>query len=93
MPQSHCNIHVSNILSSEAAWSIKAKFYVKRLYNGGFNVYRNNPVYMTKVAAMPIYGNNPSRILGLLLQNRCTDYNETWHEASTTKVLQCIYKS
>ena len=26
------------------------------------NVYINNPGHMTKMAAMPIYGNNPSKI-------------------------------
>ena len=28
----------SNIFSSETAWQIKAKFYVKHLWNGGINV-------------------------------------------------------
>ena len=38
----------------------------------------NNPGHMTKMAAMRIYGTNPSK----LLQNRWTDFNETWHVAS-----------
>ena len=50
----------SNILSSETAWRIKAKFYVKHLWNGGINVYINYLVHMTKMAAMP--GKNPSKI-------------------------------
>ena len=37
------------------------------------------------MTAMPIYGKNPSKVL--------TDFNETWHEASMTQVLQCIDKS
>ena len=49
----------SNIFSSEMAWRIKAKFYVKHLWNGGINVYINYLVHMTKMAAMPIYGKNP----------------------------------
>ena len=42
------------------------------------------------MAAMPIYGKNPS---SLLLWNQWTNFNETWHEASMTQVLQCIDKS
>ena len=41
---------------SETAWPIKAKFYMKHLWEGGTNVYINNPGHMTKMAAMPIYG-------------------------------------
>ena len=41
---------------------------------------------MTKMAAMPIYGKNPSK-------NRWTNFNETWHETSMAKALQCMYKS
>ena len=35
---------------------------MKHLWNGGINVYINNLVHMTKMAAMPIYGKNPSQI-------------------------------
>ena len=52
----------SKIFSSETAWPIKAKFYMKHLWEGGTNVYINNPGHMTKMAAMPIYGKNPSKI-------------------------------
>ena len=52
----------SKIFSSETAWPIKAKFYMKHLWEGGTNVYINNPGHMTKMAAMPIYGTNPSKI-------------------------------
>ena len=45
----------------ETTWPIKAKFYVKHLYNGGINVYINNQGHMTKMATMPIYGKNPSK--------------------------------
>ena len=54
--------HFSKIFSSETAWPIKAKFYMKHLWEGGTNVYINNPGHMTKMAAMPIYGKNPSKI-------------------------------
>ena len=47
----------------------------------------NNPGHMIKMAAMPIYGKNPSKIFF-----SWTDFNETWHKASGTEVLQCVYK-
>ena len=46
----------------------------------------NNPGHMTKMAAMPIYGKNPSS------PEHWTDFNETWHEALGTGVLLCVYK-
>ena len=52
----------SKIFFSETAWPIKAKFYMKHLWEGGTNVYINNSGHMTKMAAMPIYGKNPSKI-------------------------------
>ena len=81
----------SKIFFSETAWPIKAKFYMKHLWEGGTNVYINNPGHMTKMAAMPIYGKKPFK--NLLLRNHWTDFNQTWHEASMTQVLQCVYKS
>ena len=44
------------------------------------------------MAAMPIYGKNPSKIF-LAGTGGPTDFNETWHETSMTQVLQCVYKS
>ena len=35
---------------------------MKHLWNGGIDVYINHVVHMTKMAAMPIYGKNPSKI-------------------------------
>ena len=52
----------SNVFSSEAAWPIKAKFYVVPPLEGGTKVCINGPGHMTKMAAMPIYGKNPSKI-------------------------------
>ena len=52
----------SNIFSSETAWPIKAKFYVEPPWEGGTKVCINGPGYMTKMAAMPIYGKNRSKI-------------------------------
>ena len=47
-----------NILSSETALPIKAKFYVEPPWEGGTKVNINGPGHMTKMAAMPIYGKN-----------------------------------
>ena len=44
---------------SETTWPIKAQFYRKHLWEGGTNVFINNPGHMTKMAAMAIYGKNP----------------------------------
>ena len=54
--------HFSNIFSSETAWPIKAKFYVEPPLGGGTKVYINDPGHITKMAATPIYGKNPSKI-------------------------------
>ena len=51
-----------NIFFSETAWPIKAKFYVEPPWEGGTKVYINGPGHMTKMAATPIYGKNPSKI-------------------------------
>ena len=53
---------ISNVFSSEIAWPIKAKFYVEPPWEGGTKVYINGPGHMTKMAAMSIYGKNPSKI-------------------------------
>ena len=52
----------SKIFFSETAWPIKAKFYVEPPCEGGTKVYVNGPGHMTKMAATPIYGKNPSKI-------------------------------
>ena len=46
---------ISNIFSTETAWPIKAKFYVKPPWKGGTNFYINGPGHMTKMSTMPIY--------------------------------------
>ena len=52
----------SKIFFSEPTGPIKAKFYMKHQWEGGTNVFINNPGHMTKMAAMPIYGKYPSKI-------------------------------
>ena len=46
--------------------------------------------HMTKIAAMPIYGKNPSK--NLLLQNRQADFYETWYVASGTPTHHSLFK-
>ena len=55
-------LQCSNIFSSETAGPIKAKFYVEPPWEGGMKVYINGPGHMTKMAATPIFGKNPSKI-------------------------------
>ena len=45
----------------KTTWLIKAKFYVAPPLEGGTKVCINGPGHMTKMAAMPIYGKNPSK--------------------------------
>ena len=39
----------SKIFFSEATWPIKAKFYREHLWEGGINVFINNPGHMIKM--------------------------------------------
>ena len=55
------SIHTSKIVS-ETAWSIKVKFYVEHPWVGETKVWSRNPGHMIKMAAMPIYGKNHSKI-------------------------------
>ena len=52
----------SNIFFSKTAWPIKAKFYVEPPWVGGTKVCSQYLGHMTKMAAIPIYGKNPSNI-------------------------------
>ena len=52
------------------ACPIKAKFYVKPLWIGGTKVCSRHPGHMTKMAATPIYGKNPSKPSSLELAGR-----------------------
>ena len=47
---------------SKTAWPIKAKFYVEPPWVGGTKVCSRHVGHMRKMAAMPIYGKNPSKI-------------------------------
>ena len=52
----------SKIFSSKTACPIKAKFYVELPWVGGTKVCSWHLGHMTKMAATPIYGKNPSKI-------------------------------
>ena len=52
----------SEIFFSETAGPIKAKFYVKPPWVGGTIFCSRHLSHMTKMAATPIYGKNPSKI-------------------------------
>ena len=46
----------------QTTWPIKAKFYVEPPWVGGTKVCSLHAGHMTKMAATPIYGKNPSKI-------------------------------
>ena len=52
----------SKIFFSETAGPIKAKFYVEPPWVGGMIFCSRHLGHMTKMAATPIYGKNPSKI-------------------------------
>ena len=52
----------SNIFFSETAWPIEAKFYVEPPWVGGTIFCSRHLGHVTKMAATPIYGKNPSKI-------------------------------
>ena len=78
----------SSALCSETAWPIKPKIYVEPPWEGGTKVYINGLGHMTKMAAMPIYGEN---LKNLLLQNQKSYDLETWHVSLRTQALQSLY--
>ena len=51
----------SNIFFSETACPIKAYFYVEPPWEGGTKFSSRHLGHMTKMAATPIYGKNPSK--------------------------------
>ena len=61
-PSSSVRPQCSNIFFSETAWLIKAKFYVEPPWVGGTKFCSRHLGHMTKMAATPIYGKNPSKI-------------------------------
>ena len=56
------SLTISNVFFSETAGPIKAKFYVEPPWVGGTIFCSRHLGHMTKMAATPIYGKNPSKI-------------------------------
>ena len=52
----------SKIFFSKSDWPTKAKFYVEPPWVGGTNVCSRHLGHMIKMAAIPLYGKNPSKI-------------------------------
>ena len=59
----------------------ETKYYVKGYGTTGMNIYTNGIGHMTKMAATPIYGKNPSKELWGGWGGE--DSNETWYVASS----------
>ena len=70
---------ISKIFFSKTTWPIKAKFYVEPPWVGGTKVCSRHLGHMTKMAATPIYGKEPSKIFFSR-----GDIHETWYVASGT---------
>ena len=62
IPSDDPSSRFSNIFSSETTRQIEAKFHMESQWDGGTKVCIFGPGHMTKMAAMPIYGKNPSKI-------------------------------
>ena len=52
----------SKIFFSKTAGTIEAKFHMEPQWDGGTKVFLRGLGHMTKMAAKPIYGKNPSKI-------------------------------
>ena len=81
------------VMLSETAWPTKAKFYMKAsIGRGNQCIYEKSKSHDQDGGHAYIFKKKCIFFKNLLL-NRWTDFNETWHEASMTQVVQCIYKS
>ena len=56
---------ISHFFSLETAGPIQAKFHVESPWHGVTKVCSNVPCHVTKMAAMPIYGENPIKTSSL----------------------------
>ena len=97
-PRGNIQVYYNNIQRSLKPLGQSKPNFIGSIYGKGEpNVFINNPGHMTKMAAMPIYGKKKKKKKKKKkLQNTSkhwTDFNETWHVASGTGVLQCVHKS
>ena len=53
-------------------------------------IYRHDAGHMTKMAAMPLYGKNPSKIF--FSGTDGPDFHETWYVTSGTPAHHSLYK-
>ena len=58
----YCLLTFSVIFSSETTGPIEAKSYLEMQWDGGKKVYSQGWGHMARIAAMPIYAKNPSKI-------------------------------
>ena len=79
---------ISNIFS-ETACHIKAKFYVEPPWVGGTKSCSRHLGHMTKTAATPIYGKNPSKSSS---PEPGADFHKTWYVASGTPANHSLFK-
>ena len=79
---------ISNIFFSETAWRIKAKFYVEPPWVGGKKVFSRHLGHITKMAATPIYGKNPSKSSSLEPAGRFP----TWYVALGIPAHHSLFK-
>ena len=77
-----------NIFSSENTGPIEAKVHMESPLDWGMKVCSNGPGHMTKMAAMPIYGENIKKSSPEPKANNI----ETWYAASGARVLPSLFK-
>ena len=87
-PSSVRSSTISNF-SSETTGPIVTKFHIQPPGPSGTKSCSNGQGHMTKMAAMPIYGND---LKNLLLQNQQTDDLENWYVALCKQVLPRLFK-
>ena len=80
----------SKIFFSKAAVPIEAKFHVESPWVRETKVYSGHLGHMTKMAATPIYGENPSK--NLLLRNQRASYLGPWYVAFGHWAHQSLFK-
>ena len=78
--------HSLNIFSLETAWPIKVKFHMEPPWNGGTKICSNGPGHMTKMATMPIYGQNLKKSFSPEPKGRW------WYAALGAQVLPSLFK-
>ena len=84
-----CTYKNSNLIFSETTVPFWTKFCMKAFRYKEMKTWWHDANHMTKMAAMSIYGKNPSKNL---LQNWQADFHETWYVASGTPAHHSLFK-